>query len=475
MMAESGDRMRRTILGLLALILLRLPAAAGDTPIERIAFGSCVHQDKPQPIWDAVLSTRPQLFLLIGDNIYHDVIVDKSRKHETLAEKYARQDAQPGFKKLRQSCPLLATWDDHDYGLNDAGASYPNKKESQQAFLDFAGVPADSPRRQQEGIFHAQIFGPPEKSVQVILLDTRYFRGPLKKRAKYIPSEGPYEPSSDAASTMLGEAQWKWLEEQLKKPATVRILVSSIQVVAQEHHHEKWHNLPHERDRLYKLIRDTGAAGLFCISGDRHLAELSVMDAALGYPLYDLTSSGLTQAFSKWRRLETNRHRVMTMNVGNNFGVIAIDWSRPDPFLSFQIRDELGDITIQEKVALSVLKPGSLKSKAAGAAVKINGQIVTADVVKQHVKKEVTVEMEVHATGVGGGLIFLNSAEDHKSADNFTIVLDQKAQAKFKQEGINPRSHFDGKMIRVVGVLSMFRDTPQIIVSDAKQIRILEG
>lgn len=466
--------MVRSILVLVALVFPLARAVAGDIPIQRIAFGSCVHQDKPQPIWDAVLAARPQLFLMIGDNIYHDVIVDKSRRNETLADKYARQNAQPGFKKLRQSCPLLATWDDHDYGLNDAGAGYPHKKEAQQAFLDFAGVPADSPRRRQEGVYHAQTFGPPDKSVQVILLDTRYFRSPLKKRAKFFPGEGPYEPSSDAAGSMLGDTQWKWLEDQLKKPATVRILVSSIQVVPQDHSWEKWHNLPHERDRLFKLIRDTGAAGLFCISGDRHLGELSMMDAGVGYPLYDLTSSGLTQAFVKWRKLETNRHRVMTMNVGNNFGVITIDWSRADPLLSLQIRDEAGDIAIQDKLPLSVLKPGTLKARSAAAAAKINGQIVTPDLVHELLKKEVTLEMNVHATGAAAGLIFLNSAEDRKNPDNFTVVLDKKAQEKLSQHGIaNPRSHFEGKAIRVVGVLSTFRDTPQIIVSDPKRIQVL--
>jgi alkaline phosphatase D len=69
----------------------------------------------------------------------------------------------------------------------------------------------------------------------VIVLDTRYFRGPLQKRAKKIAGEGPYEVSSNLSATMLGDAQWKWLEEQLKVPAKVRILVSSIQVVAQDH------------------------------------------------------------------------------------------------------------------------------------------------------------------------------------------------------------------------------------------------
>ena len=85
---------------------------------------------------------------------------------------------------------------------------------------------------------------------------------------------------------------------------------------------EKWMNFPRERERLYKLFRETGAQGLIILSGDRHLAELSTMDAGLGYPMYDLTSSGLNQAFRSWQPLETNRHRVATMGWGDNFGLI---------------------------------------------------------------------------------------------------------------------------------------------------------
>ena len=56
-------------------------------------------------------------------------------------------------------------------------------------------------------------------------------------------------------------------------------------------------NFPHERERLYNADpRDTGPRASIFLSGDRHLAELSMMDAGLGYPLYDLTSSGLNQA-----------------------------------------------------------------------------------------------------------------------------------------------------------------------------------
>ena len=252
--------------------------------------------------------------------------------------------------------------------------------------------------------------------MQVILLDTRYLRSPLKKRDKTAPDAGPYLPSDDPNATFLGETQWKWLEEQLKVPAKLRILASSIQVVAEDHGWEKWMNFPRERERLFKLIRDTKANGVVLISGDRHLAELSLMDAGIGYPLYDLTSSGLNQASSRWRPLEENKHRVSTMNVGNNFGLIAIDWDRPEPLISLQIRDEDGDITIQQKVSLGLLQPGGLKEKVSAVPKIVDtGAPLSAEEIKKRVNEKVTLELTVQATGMSTTLLFLNSAPDRRS------------------------------------------------------------
>lgn len=473
--------LRNFLPALLLWSIATCTSLAGDDkkPVTRIAFGSCAHQDDPQPIWDAIVAARPDLFLIIGDSIYHDVVRDKKARGETLEQKYAKAKSFPGFKKLLETAAFLGTWDDHDYGQNDAGTEYPHKKEAQQAFLDFLGVPRDSPRRQQEGVYNAHVFGPPTQRVQIILLDTRYFRGPLKKRAKFSPREGPYDPSTDKTSSMLGAAQWAWLAEQLKVPAKVRLLVSSIQVVPQDHHHEKWHNLPHERERLYQLVQDTRAVGVIVLSGDRHLAELSMMDAGIGYPLYDLTSSGLTMASKSWRPLETNRHRVATMNTGNNFGLITIDWDKLDPLIRLQIRDEAGDITIQEKVHLSTLQPGKWKSKggAGVATVRLtDGTVVTPELVKDLLNKEITLEMEIRATGQSkaGDLVFLNSSSDRGSEDNFTVVLDRKGLDSLKSKGIAaPRTHFEGKTIRVTGSLSMFRERPQVIISDAAQLEVV--
>lgn len=341
------------------------PASAADEPLSRISFGSCAKQNQPMPILDAIVKTDPQLFLMIGDNIYGD-----TEDMGVLWEKYQLLGAQPGFQKLRNHCPVLATWDDHDYGANDAGVEYPKKRESQQLFLDFFGVAKDSPLRKQEGVQSSHTFGPKGKRVQIILLDTRYFRSPLTRG--YVPSErnegfrGHYKATTDTSTTMLGEAQWKWLEAELRKPAEVRIIASSIQVLPDEHGSEKWGNFPHERQRLFDTIRDSKANGVMMISGDRHLAEIMEIDSARSgnpYPIFEVTSSSLnppsgnmTKAGTRFAN-EINSYRIGLTYFDTNFGMITIDWSQPDPLIRMRVQDDVGDVVLQKTVPLSLLRP----------------------------------------------------------------------------------------------------------------------
>lgn len=332
------------------------PSAEPDTfqePLHRIAFGSCAAQNQLQPFWDAILADDPGLFLFIGDNVYGD-----TENMDTLRAKYARLGAQPGFQELRRTTPVLATWDDHDYGENDAGAGYPMKEASQEVFMDFFEVPAEAPMQEREGIYHAHTFGPEGRRVQVILLDTRYFRDALQRRTDYERGDpaGPYVPTGDTTRTMLGEAQWDWLGEQLREPADVRLLVSSIQVIPEEHGWEKWQNFPHERERLFGLLRETGAEGVVLLSGDRHLAEISRLDADVaGYPLYEVTSSGLNRG-GGGRDDEPNRHRLGENFRQNNYGLVTIDWDTETPMLLLEVYDDEGHLGLREEVPLSRLK-----------------------------------------------------------------------------------------------------------------------
>lgn len=462
----------RLLLACLPLLLCSSLLAQGEAPIRRIAFGSCAHQAKPQPIWEAVTALRPDVFLFLGDNIYADT-TDMS----LMKKKYDQFASVPGYIRLKQTCKILATWDDHDYGKDDAGYEYGPKKESQKLFLDFFGVPEDSPRRQQEGVYHAESYGPPGQRVQLILLDTRTFRTPLKKReGKVVNNQGPYIPDEAETAEMLGAAQWKWLEDQLKQPADIRIIASSIQVIAQDHGWEKWMNMPRQREKLFKLIETTQAKGILFLSGDRHLAELSLLPKAVGYPLYDLTSSGLTEANKRFRALEVNQHRVATMNWGNNFGYINIDWYAADPVIRLQIRDEAGEVTIQQKVLLSTIHPNRVLPQntgtvAAEAEKTSEGTINTLEAAKK-VGEEVTVEFTVKATGGSSGRVFLNSLADFRDPRNFTVVLEKGYLSKAKDIA-DPREHFKGRKIQVTGKVELFKESAQIKVTEMKQIKVL--
>ncbi len=350
-MKRTLSRSVIAVAGILAAAVL-LDAAPASQPVSRIAFGSCSEQNKRQPVWDAVNRLRPELFLFLGDNIYAD-----TEDMDKMRQDYAKFSRIPGYINLRKTARILAIWDDHDYGVNDGGEEYPKKEESKQIFLDFFGVPKDSPRRARPGVFDAEVIGPPGKRVQFILLDTRYNRSPLKKNPIFMRAEGPYGPNTDPQATILGAEQWEFLREQLDVPAEVRFLCSSIQVIAEDHGFEKWGNFPAERKRLFDLLVEKKVTGLVILSGDRHLAELSSMDIGLGYPLYDLTSSGLNKASYNIIPMEHNDHRVGTVSRVNNFGYIAIDWLRKDPRINLQIRDEEGDIRFQQKVDLSELAP----------------------------------------------------------------------------------------------------------------------
>jgi len=347
-------QMRHIALFASALLAVAVAAPAGQAftnTLTRIAFGSCLCQDEPQPVWDAIAETEPDLFLLIGDAILLDTTnaLDK-------AAAYEKQKSNPGFHEFLKSCPAWwGVWDDHDYGVNDAGGEYPQREISQNLYLDFVGEPESSPRWTREGLYDARIYGPPGRQTQVILLDTRSFRSPLRRMDPRLPGEGPYEASTDRAATILGREQWTWFREQLRKPAQVRLIVSSIQVAAQEHHWEKWMNFPHERRLLLDMISDTEADGVIFLSGDRHHAELSMLSRGTPYPIYDLTSSSLNM-MPDIPLAEINPLRVSRVYDGDNFGLVTIDWGRSDPVITLEIRSERGETVIQHSFNLSAIQ-----------------------------------------------------------------------------------------------------------------------
>lgn len=323
-----------------------------DKPLKtyRIGLGSCAKQSKEQPILYTIVQAQPDVFIYLGDNIYGD-----TRDMEELQAKYQQLAAKPSFQALKAQIPLLATWDDHDYGENDAGCYYPYKEASKDIFLEFWEEPKSSERWQHEGIYHALFLEDAPLKLQVILLDTRTFRDDLThiEKKKGTPYKNDYQPTPSPDSTFLGEEQWVWLEEQLQQPADVRLVASSNQFAHQYNGWESWTNVPHEQRRFLQLIQKTKANGIVFLSGDVHWGELSCWKNPYTYPIYDLTSSGLTQ---NWPDTEPNAHRVGAVVRQNNFGLIDLALSPQDTILIFQLVDKKNRKQLQHKIKLSELQ-----------------------------------------------------------------------------------------------------------------------
>ena len=341
------------------------PHPALGRTLTRIGFGSCADSSKAQPIWDAIHERQLDLFVFLGDNIYAD-----TRDMAVMRSKYAQLAAQPGFARLRESTPVAAVWDDHDFGENEAGGDYPLKEESRQIFLDFWNEPAGSPRRERDGIYASYVFGPPGARVQLLLPDLRYNRMPLTKLdlggadyetwasarlAAGLEVPGPHARNPDPKATMLGERQWKWLERQLQVPAELRLFGSSLQVLADFTGWEAWAGFARDRERLFDLIRRKNANGLVFLSGDMHYAELSKLDVNVPYTLWDLTSSGLTE---EWAVPTPNANRASEVLPEANFGFIDIDWQGPSTRISLGIVDAKGRTRMSWDLALATLAAG---------------------------------------------------------------------------------------------------------------------
>lgn len=330
----------------LLLSLCSRAQTVSDKTISKIAFGSCVSQDNPQDIWYKVIDQKPELFILLGDNIYGD-----TKDMALLQKKYEQFGSKPGYIELQKQTPVIATWDDHDYGVNDGGKEYSKKEESKKIFLKFFKEPENSDRWKHKGIYTSYMYGVDGKRLQIIMLDCRSFRDRLVRVRLDRDCKGPYFKLRGRHKTFLGKEQWKWLEEEFQKPADLRLIGTSTQFLVDFNGWEAWVNMPHERERMMQLIEKTKANGVFFISGDLHYSELSKVKRDSCYALYDLTSSGMTHGHGCDGG---NKNRVGKPFMKANFGMISIDWNAQKYIL--EIKDEQGVTQIKQEVPFSEVR-----------------------------------------------------------------------------------------------------------------------
>jgi alkaline phosphatase D len=327
--------------------------------IFRIAFGSChkrkwalyhrqqqqqqQQQSKAITIWDIIQGNHPDIFLWVGDTVYPPNYGIASLEELEYEYHQLALNETYGYSTFRTTMlGTYGTWDDHDYGANDAGKELLEKSERRRLFWEFLNYPKElqSKLSSREGLYHSIDIVLPngnnnnhnhnqnhnhKNTIKILVLDTRWNRdyNCIPSVVTKVPYLGtaiscvlrwivagtqswsyPWlcSSSSSSWSTILGTEQWEWLSQQLEtSTAQFHILVSSIQVLSTNRAMEGWGHFPHEQERLLRLLQTTyrpnnhnpPKGGIIFLSGDVHHAELIHPPPGIPF-LYEITSSGLT-------------------------------------------------------------------------------------------------------------------------------------------------------------------------------------
>ena len=125
-----------------------------------------------------------------------------------------------------------------------------------------------------------------------------------------------------------------------------------MQVVVEGHGWESWQNFPKELEKLAQVIQRTQAKGVVFLSGDRHIGAIYKSQRGNNYPLYELTSSGMTHAWTTAK--EAGPNRLGDLITQNHFALIDFNWAQKKIQLGFQ--NTQGEWLKQQSIDLSELQ-----------------------------------------------------------------------------------------------------------------------
>jgi alkaline phosphatase D len=306
-----------------------------DPPLDRKGepYGSNYH------IFETIAKQKPDFMIWGGDNTYLREADYDSRSG--ILYRYTHSRSLPELQPLLGSVHNYATWDDHDFGPNDADRSFINKDMSTEIFKSFWANQSYGNPTGGKGICSRVQWG----DIEFFLLDDRYFKTPQDR--------GGIEKK------LLGDEQIEWIADAISESkAPFKFLVCGVQVINSAAVYENYATCAEERQRLIKRIRESNAKGVFFLTGDRHHTSLSVLqENDKVYPLYDLTSSSLTSGVYAPQPEEKNTNLVSgTVVVDQNFALMEITGTAKERVLKITIINHKGDVQWTKEIAAKELK-----------------------------------------------------------------------------------------------------------------------
>lgn len=247
-------------------------------------------------LWSGLWTAQPQFILEIGDNVYADVKDGKALNPITernIWDRYIETRSLLNIYKKHKLIPIVAIWDDHDYGYNDGDRTFALKDKSLQIFKDFFA---------QDDI--SQIFqnGPSNSSMYTVggqrflFMDDRYYRSVNKPSSAFIKNKGyaayPVKSDNETYETHFGKEGEAFIDKYINEDQKPTWLISGDQFFGNYHNFESYEgNHPNSFRKFISQLKLAKAKIVF-VSGDRHVSEImKISKSDLGYKSYEITSS----------------------------------------------------------------------------------------------------------------------------------------------------------------------------------------
>lgn len=260
----------------------------------RVAMASCMRDtraDHQGAMWLSMAESKPDLLFLLGDNVYVD---DETNfvggvTEERIWRRYVETRLTLDLYHFRKLVPTLATWDDHDFGLNNTYGATPWREASTSVFRTLYA---------QDAIMPEVTWGPgiatsySAYGQRFYLMDNRSFR-----EHRYVGKEH------------WGTNQEEWLFSDLSSDKSAGWIFTGSQVFGG--YRLGWAFEETNAKALKKVLsrlKKIEAPVLFG-SGDVHYSEIMKIEKELlGYETIEICSSSMHSNAKEPRK--GNRRRI---------------------------------------------------------------------------------------------------------------------------------------------------------------------
>ncbi len=244
----------------------RFRAAFAPGTVAPLVIGacSCTKQGTaPRPL-ERAGEHGLDLFLLLGDTSYNDscTTLDEYRTQ------WAANLSLAGYRALRASTSVLATWDDHEVTNNFNPEEISPTRLAIAVQTYFESLPLRRDAAAPDRLWKSVKWG---DTAEFFVLDSR----------------GERKPSTvlSADNVYVSAEQLAWLKAGLKASTAVFKVVLNSTPISDFGFSgvtfDTWVNYPSQRREILKYIEDEAISGVLWISGDHHFASVGKVTGAL--------------------------------------------------------------------------------------------------------------------------------------------------------------------------------------------------